>query len=134
MPSLRGSLATAAILWKSLKSAGFDPAPLFLQVNIDPELMKDPHARVSEDIQLKDVADCLAVSARTLQRRLKNEETSFANLLEEIRRDLASRYILDNTLCLTEISFLLGFSDESAFSRAFKRWTGKSPSEYSHRP
>lgn len=88
----------------------------------------------SGDIQLEKIADVLAVSARTLQRRLKNEETSFANLLEEIRRDLASRYILGNTHSLTEISFLLGFSDESTFSRAFKRWTGQSPREYSHRP
>ena len=88
----------------------------------------------SEDIQLEKLAKLLAVSTRTLQRRLKDEETSFANLLEEIRRDLASRYILANTHSLTEISFLLGFSDESAFSRAFKRWTGQSPSEYSHRP
>ena len=82
---------------------------------------------------MEKVADTLAISTRTLQRRLKDEETSFANLLEEIRRDLASRYILDNTHSLTEISFLLGFSDESAFSRAFKRWTGQSPREYSHR-
>ena len=53
--------------------------------------------------------------------------------LENIRRDLASRHIQENAHSLTEISFLLGFSDESAFSRAFKRWTGKLPSDYSHR-
>jgi AraC-like DNA-binding protein len=46
-----------------------------------------------------------------------------------MRRDLAEQYILDNSLTLTEISLLLGFSEPSSFSRAFKNWTGTAPSE-----
>jgi AraC-like DNA-binding protein len=47
----------------------------------------------------------------------------------EIRRELAEQYISDSTLTLTEISFLLGFSEVSSFSRAYRRWEGQSPSE-----
>jgi len=50
-------------------------------------------------------------------------------LLVKTRRNLAEQYILDNSLTLTEISLLLGFSEPSSFSRAFKSWTGKAPSE-----
>jgi len=81
----------------------------------------------SGEVRLEKVADDLAVSARTLQRRLNEEDTTFANLLEETRRDLASKYIREKNKCLNEISFLLGFSEVSAFSRAFKRWNGQSP-------
>lgn len=76
------------------------------------------------------VADIMNLSPRTLQRRLKDEGANFTNLLDEVRRDLAGKYVRDDTLDLMEITFLLGFSEESAFSRAFKRWTGWSPSDY----
>ena len=85
----------------------------------------------SGKIHINKVAGVLAISPRTLQRRLKSEGTSFALLLEEARRELAIEYVRKKspfTLC--EIAFLLGFSEESAFSRAFKRWTGLSPSRY----
>jgi AraC-like DNA-binding protein len=49
-------------------------------------------------------------------------------MLEAVRRELAEQYITDPTRSLSEISFLLGFSEQSAFSRAFRRWTGQSPS------
>lgn len=75
----------------------------------------------------KAVADSLHMSARQLSRKLKEEETSFRDLLVECRRELAQQYISDGTLSLTEISFLLGFSEASSFSRAFRRWTGVSP-------
>ncbi len=51
------------------------------------------------------------------------------SMLVEMRRGLAEQYVLDNSLTLTEISLLLGFSEQSSFSRAFKNWTGKAPSE-----
>jgi AraC-like DNA-binding protein len=68
-------------------------------------------------------------SIRNLNRKLSNEGTSFKTLLMEIRRELAEQYINDSTLTLTEISFLLGFSEISSFSRAYRRWEGQSPSE-----
>jgi AraC-like DNA-binding protein len=77
----------------------------------------------------KAVADMLHLSPRQLNRRLNEEGTSFRELLVECRRELAEQYISDGTLSLTEISFLLGFAEASSFSRAFRRWTGLSPTE-----
>jgi AraC-like DNA-binding protein len=75
------------------------------------------------------VAQTMNTSIRNLNRKLSNEDTSFKALLMEIRRELAEQYINDSTLTLTEISFLLGFSEVSSFSRAYRRWEGQSPSE-----
>jgi len=74
------------------------------------------------------VARQVGMTARSLQRRLKDEGTSFQALREDVRRELANRY-LDDDLSIAEISFLLGFSEPSAFFRAFKRWTGLTPVE-----
>ena len=75
------------------------------------------------------VAETLNMSVRSLQRRLKEVGSTFRTLLEAVRKDLASTYVRDPDIELVEVAFLLGFSDQSAFSRAFKRWAGKSPSE-----
>ena len=75
------------------------------------------------------VAETLNMSVRSLQRRLKEVGSTFRTLLEAVRKDLASTYVRDPDIELVEVAFLLGFSDQSAFSRAFKRWTGNSPSE-----
>jgi AraC-like DNA-binding protein len=76
------------------------------------------------------IARQLAMSARNLQRRLAEEGTSFQDLLNAARETLARSYVAERRLSITEIAFLLGFADTSTFSRAFKRWTGKSPSDY----
>ena len=76
------------------------------------------------------VARELYMSSRKLQRQLQSEDTTFTTLLNEIRQDLAQRYLREQDINLTEIAFLLGYSESSAFSRAFKRWMGVSPSEY----
>ncbi len=77
----------------------------------------------------KSVAESLFTTPRNLHRKLQKEDTSFKVLLTEIRRELAMQYIQDRSKTLTEISFLLGFSEVSSFSRAFKNWTGKPPSD-----
>lgn len=77
-----------------------------------------------------EIAEALHVSQRTLQRRLADEGTSFKALLDEVRRELAERYLADGATSLGEISFLLGFAEAGSFSRAFRRWTGRAPSEY----
>ena len=82
----------------------------------------------SNEARIERVAQKLGLTARSLQRRLKDEGTSFQGMREEVRRELAQRY-LDDDLAITEISFLLGFSEPSAFFRAFKRWTGLTPIE-----
>ncbi|HKX56361.1 MAG TPA: AraC family transcriptional regulator [Xanthomonadales bacterium] len=74
------------------------------------------------------VAATLHMTPRNLHRRLQKENTSFKLLLNEVRQDLALQYIQDRSLTLTEISFMLGFSEVSSFSRAFKNWTGQAPS------
>lgn len=82
----------------------------------------------SGNISDEKVAHALSLSVRSLQRKLQQAHTTFRNVLDETRANLAKQYIRDNQLDLTEIAFLLGFSEHSAFSRAFKRWTGQSPS------
>jgi len=76
------------------------------------------------------IASELCVSRHTLYRRLKAEGNSFHDIIESARRDKAVAYLRKNKYALSEIAFLLGFSELSAFSRAFKRWTGQSPASY----
>jgi AraC-like DNA-binding protein len=83
--------------------------------------------------KLEDLAGTLHVSLRSLQRRLNSEQTSFKNLLDNTRQTLAIQYIRESHRSLGEITYLLGFSEPSNFNRAFKRWTGKTPSEYRER-
>ncbi|HEU0032676.1 MAG TPA: AraC family transcriptional regulator [Kofleriaceae bacterium] len=80
----------------------------------------------TDDANIDVVAKRLGLTPRSLQRRLKDEGTSFQAVREATRRDLAERYLADG-LTIAEISFLLGFSEPSAFFRAFKRWTGETP-------
>jgi AraC-like DNA-binding protein len=72
----------------------------------------------------------LHMSPRTLQRKLAEANTTYLQLLDDTRKDLALRYIEDPRRSVTDITFSLGFSQPSALTRAFKRWTGFSPSDY----
>jgi AraC-like DNA-binding protein len=73
------------------------------------------------------VAKRLGTSTRSLQRRLADEGTRFDDLLDDLRRELAFRYLAEPGVTLGEIAFLLGYSDPSAFNRAFRRWAGCTP-------
>jgi AraC-like DNA-binding protein len=75
------------------------------------------------------VAATLRMSTRTLQRRLADDGVSFADLVDEVRRDLALDYVRDPRRPLGEVAFLLGYAELSPFLRAFKRWTGRTPAE-----
>ena len=79
---------------------------------------------------LKHTASLLGVSVRTLQRRLSEEGTSFAEVLETIRREMALKLLRDKSLAVYEVAFLLGYSEPSTFYRAFRRWQQTSPHEY----
>jgi AraC-like DNA-binding protein len=81
-------------------------------------------------ITLDKVARELGMSTRKLQRELKQEGTTYQELLNKMRRELAERYVKDSYSDLTEVAFILGFADLSTFSRSFKRWTGLSPSRF----
>ena len=76
------------------------------------------------------IADELHMSLRNLQRKLKDEETTFKVLLENTRRELAIQYVREARRPVFEIAYLLGFSEPGNFSRAFRRWTGCSPAEF----
>jgi len=78
------------------------------------------------------VAAALHMTPRNLHRKLQKEKTSFKLLLTDVRKELAKQYIQDRSKTLTEISYLLGFSEASSFSRAYKNWTGHAPSEARH--
>jgi AraC-like DNA-binding protein len=82
-----------------------------------------PSGGISEEA----AAAAFNVSTRTFQRRLHQNGHSFGQLTELVRRELAMKYIQEPAISLGEISYLLGFSEPSAFSRAFRRWTGKTP-------
>jgi AraC-like DNA-binding protein len=76
------------------------------------------------------IAKAVFTNSRTLIRRLAEKGTNFRKLLAEVRQELAKQYVADPSIPITEISFILGFSDVSAFSRAFKRWTGEAPQAF----
>ena len=78
----------------------------------------------------KQIAEALNVSNRTLQRKLKDEGTSFVDLLQDTRMKLAQKYLSRPDRSVVETAYLLGFSEPSTFSRAFKRWTGLAPADY----
>jgi AraC-like DNA-binding protein len=76
------------------------------------------------------IAKRQAVSVRKLQMKLKEEGTGYRTLLDGIRKDLAIRYLQEETISISEIAYVLGFSETSAFHRAFKRWTECTPEKY----
>jgi len=76
-----------------------------------------------------EIARQLGVSQRTLARRLSSEGRTFSDALENLRSDLAERYLTDEALTISQIAWLLGYQEVSAFTHAFKRWTGRTPRE-----
>lgn len=82
------------------------------------------------DCSIELIAKELNISRRTLQRRLKERESNFQQLLQEIKSKLAKKYLGDERLSIMEIAFLLGYGDHSTFSAAFKSWNGMTPSKF----
>lgn len=85
-----------------------------------------PTGKVTDSL----IAQELNMSERSLQRKLQKKGTSFRNILEDVRKIAAIQYIKNPANTMTDIAFLLGFSEQSTFSRAFKKWTGSSPAKY----
>ncbi len=79
---------------------------------------------------VSDIASHFGMSARTLQRRLSDRGYSFQQLVDEARRELAEKLLKETTYPLAEVAFLTGFSEQSAFNRAFKRWAGQTPRSF----
>ncbi len=87
----------------------------------------------SGDCSRENVAMQLGMSERTLQNRLMDRGTNYSDLLSETRQELAEQYMQQRLHTVSEVAFLLGFSEISSFSRAFRSWTGESPSHYRER-
>jgi len=81
-------------------------------------------------LRIEPIARALGCSRQTLYRRLKAEGLTFEQVLDDLRRRRALKLVRDAARPVKEIGYCLGFSDPAAFSRAFKRWTGKSPQAF----
>jgi AraC-like DNA-binding protein len=82
----------------------------------------------------EDIANSLHMSARTLQRRLKAENTTYGEVVQQTRLQLAQQLLASTDISATEVGLACGFGDASAFTRAFRRWTGTTPSDYRNNP
>jgi AraC-like DNA-binding protein len=86
------------------------------------------------DVSMDKIAETMAMSRQTLFRKLKDEGTTFEKVLDDLRHKLAMHYLSGRKVSISETAYLVGFSEAAAFSRAFKRWTGKSPREVRNLP
>lgn len=129
LPMLRSDDRLEAILRRYceelLLASGKQRSPLISRVE---DLVA---ARLTEgSVRVEDIAKELGMSSRSLSRRLSELRTSFGRIVQELRRELAQKYLLEGSVAVTEVAFLLGYSDVSTFNHSFRRWTGKSPSQY----
>jgi AraC-like DNA-binding protein len=101
---------------------------------VSPAVRRLLHRNVSRGIDgSRYVAESLGIHERTLRRRLARENTSFRELLEEVRETLSLQYLNDTELSISDIAFALGYSGTDAFDHAFRRWHGMSPSQWRRR-
>jgi AraC-like DNA-binding protein len=82
------------------------------------------------DPSLDSVARALGTSRRSLQRRLATEDLTYAQVLDDVRSTMARAYLAEREVSIAEVAYLLGFSEQSSFTRAFRRWTGVAPAEF----
>jgi AraC-like DNA-binding protein len=107
---------------RSYRKAGNLTCRVAVENTIAPLL---PHGKVG----VGEIARQLGMSARTLERRLSSEGLTFGGVLNELRCDLAKRYLREEDLPISKIAWLLGYQDAGGFTHAFKRWTGRTPRE-----
>ena len=88
------------------------------------------HELAGGDPTIQVAADALHTSVRTLQRHLAEHDVTFQSELETMREALARRYLVERSMSVAEVAYLLGYSEPSAFHRAFKRWTGTTPGAF----
>jgi AraC-like DNA-binding protein len=105
------------------------------EITREPALVTEARAAIAQALsegapKMADIAAGLGLGARSFHRRLSEHGMNFQSLTEETRRDLAVGLLRDESHSLAEIAFLTGFSEQSAFTRAFKRWVGTTPATY----
>ena len=86
--------------------------------------------RLMRDMSLEDVAGELEVSVRTLRRRLIDRGTSYRQIVDDLRREVAVKYLRDTDMTVEDVAFTLGFNDAANFRRAFRRWTSVTPQHF----
>lgn len=97
------------------------------------EVQRAIAARITQGASVDEVARALNMSVRTLQRKLIAAGTTFRQATEAVMARLAEGHLADPAVSVSEVAFLLGFSDQTAFNRAFRRWTGESPGRWRRR-
>jgi len=107
---------------RSYRESGHVTCRLAVENAIAPLL---PHGKAG----VGEIARQLGMSVRTLERRLSSEGLTFGGILNELRCDLAKRYLQEEDLPISKIAWLLGYQDAGGFTHAFKRWTGRTPRE-----
>jgi AraC-like DNA-binding protein len=83
-----------------------------------------PHGKAKKET----VAKAVALSIRTLSRRLADEGATYEEVVDQLRRSLALQYIKEPSMSVSQIAWLLGYEGSTSFNHAFRRWTGRSPS------
>ena len=133
----RACLAADAALAEILDSHA---RSLLSRLPSTPELVAQVRAAAMEalargELSVAAVARRLGLAPRTLQRRLADEHrASFQSVADELRADLARQWLANPTMAVAEVAFALGFADQSAFHRAFVRWTGQTPGQFRQNP
>lgn len=92
------------------------------------------HDLKGEEPTLSNIAKNLGIGIRTIQMKLKEEGVTFQQLLDDIRKNLATKHLREAQLSTTDIAYLLGYSEPSVFFRSFKKWTGQTPNVYRKNP
>ncbi len=124
VPETRPFLEQLALSQKSHVSACKGSSDNFIEM-VQEELRK---AILSEDFEQTTIARRMSIGPRTLQRRLKEHDLTFRALTESVQERLAMDFLLNTELSVQEIAYKIGYQQPASFHRAFKRWTGQSPS------
>src|SRR5262249_43340762 len=150
-PVLGGSIADQLVAWEAtwrLPRGRRDPVlrhmlekhadamleQLPKQSGISSDVQRSLVGRVGGgDIRMKSIARELGLSARTLQRRLAEEGATYQELVDDARKQAASRYLNNSHLAIGEVAYLVGFSEPAPFYRAFRRWFGVTPEQFRSR-
>jgi AraC-like DNA-binding protein len=122
-PALRQALEAEAVRRLRALRGSFDGSDASLH-----DLRHHVAERLSRGAPaVEEVADAMGTSVRSLQRELARVGTSYRDVVDDVRKELAARYVRDRSLSLVEIALMLGFSDQTALQRAFRRWFDATP-------
>lgn len=126
-PMPDANLPLLDLLCSTIMRMGMAGVPVSLRDRIRAYVRSNLSVR---DLTLQHASDALGIPRWTLQRRLAEDNTSFADIADSIRREISEYYLASTDQSISDISHLLGYSEISAFTRAFRRWHGVPPKQY----